>query len=376
MFDAIAVPMSGAKNGPESSRPVRAALLLRVSTHEQVRGYGLDFQERACLAYVARRPEWSIAPELIFREAGVSGAIVGRPDMLRLEKAARQGLIDVVLVHRFDRIGRTGRAFWTWIWAMEDLGVSFASVTQDIDTTTALGRRQLEFHALSAEAEWNLIRERMQGGRQCKALGGGWTGGPPPWGYAIEQSGKRESTLIVDESEADVVRAAVTLIVDEKQNVSRAAQELNALGMFTRSGRPWTASNLHRRLGGSALLKGEVVFRHPAGSGKSGTRLDERGVPLHGDSVTISVPRIISEERAEALMAAMRETGHAFHATSGDYPLSGRILGECGQRYVGAYRKSNDTRYYRCGGEQRQEQGHELLRPLSDRCRCRSGRVE
>ncbi|KUN21478.1 hypothetical protein AQJ23_31675 [Streptomyces antibioticus] len=270
--------------------------------------------------------------------------------MLRLEEAARQGLMDVIVVDRFDRIGRTGRAFWAWIWAMEDLGVSFASVTQDIDTTTELGKQQLPRHARSAEAEWNLIRERTQGGRQCKALEGGWAGGAPPWGYAIGQVGKRGSTLIVNDCEADVVREAVTLIVEGKKNVSQAALELNALGNFTRSGRPWTASNLHRRLRSSALLKGEVVFRNPSGSGKKGTRLDKEGVPLHGESVTISVPRILSEERAEALVAALRKTEHASHAASVDYPLSGRIVGDCGHRYVGAYRKSDNTRYYRCGG--------------------------
>lgn len=350
MFNAIAMPMSGGGNGPGSVGSVRAALMLGVSTQEQARGYGLDVQERAGRAYVANRPGWSLAPDLVFRDEGVSGATVDRPGMRRLEEAARQGLIDVIVVDRFDRIGRTGRAFWAWIWAMEDLGVSFASVTQDIDTTTEFGRRQLQFHASSAEAEWNLIRERTQGGRQCRALEGGWVGGPPPWGYTIEQSGRRGSTLIVNDREADVVRAAVTLIVEGKKNVSQAASELNERGMFTRSGRPWTASNLHRRLRSSALLQGEVVFRNPAGSGKNGTRLDEEGAPLHGDSVTIPVPRILSTERAEALVAAMRETGHASHAASGDYPLSGRILGACGYRYVGAYRKSDDTRYYRCGG--------------------------
>ncbi|MBE8474004.1 recombinase family protein [Streptomyces justiciae] len=350
MFNAIAMPMSGGENGSEPGRFVRAALMLRVSTHEQARGYGLDAQERAGRAYVANRPGWSLAPELIFRDEGVSGATVRRPGMLRLEEAARQGLIDVVVVDTLDRIGRTGRAFWAWIWAMEDLGVSFVSVTPDIDTTTELGRQQLPFHARSAEAEWNLIRERTQGGRQSKALEGGWAGGSPPWGYTIEQAGKRGSTLIVNDREADVVRAAVTLIVEGKKNVSQAALELNKLGKFTRSGRPWTASNLHRRLRSSALLKGEVVFRNPAGSGKKGTRLDEEGVPLHGDTVTISIPRIISEERAGALVAAMRTTEHASHAAPVDYPLSGRILGDCGYRYVGAYRKSDDTRYYRCGG--------------------------
>lgn len=324
--------------------------MLRVSTYEQAQGYGLDVQESEGRAYISNQPGWTLSPELIFKDAGVSGAIIERPGMLRLEQAARQGLVDVIVVHNFDRIGRTGRAFWTWIWAMEDLGVSFASVTQDIDTTTSSGRQQLQFHALMAETEWKIICERTQGGRQRKALEGGWVGGPPPWGYVIEQVGKRGSALAISEGEAKVVRQAVSLIVDEEMNVSEAARELNALGYLTRGGRLWTAANLHRRLRSPALLSGEVVFRNPAGSGRNRTALDQEGVPLYGDTVAIRVPRIITQERADALAKAMLVNSHSSHAPAGYYPLTGRIVGSCGRRYVGNYRKTNDTRYYRCGG--------------------------
>ncbi|MFE1755964.1 transposase, partial [Streptomyces anandii] len=47
---------------------------------------------------------------------------------------------------------------------------------------------------------------------------------------------------------------------------------------------------------------------------------------------------------------ALRKGGHSSRAAASDYPLTGRIIGGCGHHYVGAYRKTNDTRYYRCGG--------------------------
>ncbi|MEU1045769.1 recombinase family protein [Streptomyces sp. NPDC005897] len=341
---------SGANHGSARTRAVRAALMLRVSTPEQVRGYGLGVQESAGRAYIAGRSGWILPPELIFRDEGVSGATVARPGMLRLEQAARQGLVDVVVVHSFDRIGRTTQAFWSWIWALEDLGVGFVSATEDIDTATEAGRLQLHGRVLKAEAERTLLCERTQGGRQRKALDGGWVGGPPPWGYAIDKAGGHRSTLVVDEGEARVVRKAVSLVVDESHNVSETARELNTLGYLTRSGRPWTASNLHRRLRCSSLLEGEVIFRNPAGGGRNRTRLDQNGVPVHGESVVLTVPRLISEERANELVRALRKGGHFSHAEADAYPLTGRIVGKCGHRYVGSYNKSNTTRYYRCGG--------------------------
>lgn len=272
-----------------------------------MKGYGLGIQEAAGRAYIDARPGWMYSPEHVYRDEGVSGAAVVRPGMLRLERAARQGLVDVVVVHSLDRIGRTGRAFWAWVWALEDLGVGFVSVTQDVDTADESGRRRMQLYALAAEAERDLVRERTQGGRQHRALDGGWVGGPPPWGYAIAKTGPRGSALVVDEVEAEVVRAAVGFIVDDSNNVSEAARRLNGLGLLTRSGRPWTASNLHRRLRCSALLQGEVVFRKPPGRARNATRLNREGVPVYGESVSVPVPRIITK-------------------------------------------KDNGTRYYRCGG--------------------------
>jgi DNA invertase Pin-like site-specific DNA recombinase/transposase len=324
--------------------------MLRVSTPEQARGYGLDVQEHAGREYINRQPGWSLSPALIFRDEGVSGSVVARPGMLRLERAARQGLVDVIVVHKFDRIGRTARAFWTWIWAMEDLGITFVSAAQDIDTSTPSGQRQLRFHATMAESESGLICERMQGGRQRKALNAGWVGGPPPWGYSIKDTGARKSALLVDEEEARVVLKAVSLLVDDGMNVAQVARTLNELGYPTRSGRPWSASNLHRRLRSPALLKGEVVFRKPDGDGKKRTKLDQDGAPLHGGTVVIPLPRLIPEARVEALEQSLKRNAHSSHAASRDYPLSGRILGKCGHRYVGAFRNVDDTRYYRCGG--------------------------
>ncbi|MEU6391270.1 recombinase family protein [Streptomyces sp. NPDC046939] len=337
-----------ASSGP--GKPVRAALMVRVSTRKQVTGFGLQAQEAAGRAYVESRPGWVLVPDPVFRDEGVSGALIERPGMLRLEQEARHGRVDVIVVHSFDRIGRTSAAFWARVWAMEDLGVTFVSVTQSVDNATDFGREQLHFHAVRAEDERRLICERMQGGRQRKALDGGWVGGPAPWGYVIDGQARRGSRLTVDAKEARVARTAVHFIVDRGMNTAQAARELNAEGLFPRSGRPWSASNLHRRLTSSSLLKGEVVFRSPAGAGRKGAKCGPDGEPLHGASVTIAIPRIITEERAEALVQVMTARGHTAHAEASEYPLTGRIEGACGSHYVGAFLKSNGSRYYRCAG--------------------------
>ncbi|MDG5805581.1 recombinase family protein [Streptomyces ossamyceticus] len=88
---------------------MRAAILERVSTEEQTRGYGLDVQDDACRAYVEHKG-WRLHD--IYKDEGVSGSLTKGPSFDRLMVDVRAGLIDVVVVHKFDRVGRTGRAFW------------------------------------------------------------------------------------------------------------------------------------------------------------------------------------------------------------------------------------------------------------------------
>lgn len=60
-------------------------------------------------------------------------------------------------------IGRKGRAFRRWVWALEDIGVYVAVVADDYDNTTPEGRKKMRRDAESAEPEWETIRDRTQG---------------------------------------------------------------------------------------------------------------------------------------------------------------------------------------------------------------------
>ncbi|WP_406840156.1 hypothetical protein ACICHK_35690 [Streptomyces sp. AHU1] len=82
--------------------------------------------------------------------------------------------------------------------------------------------------------------------------------------------------------------------------------------------------------------------------GTTKTKVDEDGTPLYGPTVALPVPRVLSEERAQALAKALKDRGRDKRA-SGRYPLSRRIEGSCGKTYVGAG-LPDGTRMYRCQG--------------------------
>ncbi|MBQ1081593.1 recombinase family protein [Nocardiopsis sp. B62] len=312
---------------------MRAAVLERVSTEEQTLGYGLDVQDEACKGYVDARG-WSLVD--VYADEGVSGSLTSRPEFDRLMADAEAGHIDTVVVHKFDRVGRTGRAFWRWIWRLEDLDIAIVSVTQDIDTTTTHGKLMLQQYAAFSELEYNLIRERTQGGLQAKAARGGWVGGAPPYGWRIEGQGKRGSYLVVDEHEATVLRTARAYLVERSLDVGDTAARLNAMGLLTRSGRPWSAVNLRARLLSDSTTKAQVLFRNPArASAGRGAKINRDGTPKYGATVVIPLDPIFTPGEVAELREALRPTRPGTGPERRAYPLSKRLFGQCGAHYVG-----------------------------------------
>jgi putative DNA-invertase from lambdoid prophage Rac len=115
-----------------SAKMFRAGLYARVSTNDQ---QTLSMQSRAMREYAARRG-WTIAVNA--REVG-SGA-AARQAREKLMDAARRREIDVVLVWRLDRWGRSVTDLLATLQELEHLGVGFVSLTEALDLTTPAGR--------------------------------------------------------------------------------------------------------------------------------------------------------------------------------------------------------------------------------------------
>ena len=92
-----------------------------------------------------------------------------------LDDAARKKF-SVVLVFKLDRAFRSVKHMHDTLAAWELLGVSFRSLREQFDTTTALGRLLMNLLAALAEFELEMIRERVKAGmdrarRQGKHIG-------------------------------------------------------------------------------------------------------------------------------------------------------------------------------------------------------------
>ncbi len=158
------------------SKMLRAGLYARVSTNDQ---QTLPMQNHALREYAARRG-WTIAMQV--REVG-SGA-AKREARERLMEAARRREIDVVLVWRLDRWGRSVTDLLTTLQELEHLGVGFVSLTEALDLTTPVGRAMAGPLAVFAEFEREILSERTRAGlaharQNGKRLGRPVTAGLP-----------------------------------------------------------------------------------------------------------------------------------------------------------------------------------------------------
>lgn len=144
---------------------MRAALYARVSTSEQSTLNQLIDLHRYCQARV-----WEDTVEYV--DEGVSGSKDSRPALDKLVKDARRRKVDILVVWKLDRLGRSLRHLILLLDELTALGVAFVSLGEGIDTSTPAGRLQLHVLGAIAEFERDRIRERVRAGlARVKAQG-------------------------------------------------------------------------------------------------------------------------------------------------------------------------------------------------------------
>ncbi|MFF5371376.1 recombinase family protein [Streptomyces sp. NPDC013187] len=338
------------------SGPIRVAIYLRVSTLKQVDGFGLGTQEEVCvnwLNYKIGAGKYVI--HKIYVDGGVSGKKASRPDLDILNEDMENGLIDLVVFGKLDRIGRTMEDIHLWVFnATKRLNIRVATGDGRIDSDDDMFGIMLSLLSYMAELEHTLILERTSGGRYQKLMAGGWPLGQPPYGVVLEGKGSK-AVPVLCEDEVHVILMAEKLFVEEGMDREEAAQTLNALGKLTRTGKPWTGANLARRITSTAL-DGFVEFKIETEPGDD----DEEA---KYETFRIPVPSPIPDpKRVAALRAAVnrKSTGKKYKPAA-KYLLSQRLLSSCGWYYTGGKAGDAPHAYYQCAGKRQRD---------AEKCSC------
>lgn len=150
---------------------LRVGIYARISTLDQ---QTLPMQIRALREYASKR-DWVVAAQI--KEVG-SGA-AARQLRQQLMDAARRREIDVVLVWRLDRWGRSVADLVATLQELTELGVGFVSLTEALDLTTPAGRAMAGLLAVFAQFEREIMRERVRAGLAHARQQGKRLGRPP-----------------------------------------------------------------------------------------------------------------------------------------------------------------------------------------------------
>ncbi len=169
--------------------PLRCTVYARTSSHEAVdQAYtSLDAQRDAGLAYIASQAGvgWQ-ATGTTYSDADVSGAVLERPGLQRLMVAIEAGQVDVVVVHKLDRISRSVTDFAQMMAFFDRHGVALVSVTQHLNSGDSLGRLAINTLMSFAEFERDIASERTRDKLLATRRKGLWIGSVPPLGYVLQ----------------------------------------------------------------------------------------------------------------------------------------------------------------------------------------------
>lgn len=101
----------------------------------------------------------------------ISGKTSSRLRLNQLLQDMRENKFDAIMVTKLDRIGRSLKHLLSLFDEFQSKGISFIAVTQNIDTSTAAGRLQMQIMGAFAEFERNIISERTKEGLMKKKEG-------------------------------------------------------------------------------------------------------------------------------------------------------------------------------------------------------------
>ena len=224
-------------------KKVRCAIYTRKSSEEGLEQEfnSLDAQRLSAENYIASQigKGWVLIPTH-YDDGGISGGTLERPALKRLFQDIKENKIDCIVVYKADRLSRRLFDFTQIIELLDKHQVSFISVTESFNTSTASGRLMFGMIMSFAQYERELTGERIRDKFDASCKKGMWMGGSIPIGYDLS-----ERRLIINKSEAIIIKVLFKTFT-ETGSVTDTFRELNDQGFRTKT---WTSSSGKTRIG-------------------------------------------------------------------------------------------------------------------------------
>lgn len=312
---------------------MRTALYIRVSTEEQAReGFSLQSQK----ALLERKAaELNLAIVDTFIDEGYSAKSMKRPAMQRMLKELERNTIDLIFFWRLDRLTRRSKDFHALAERLQHLGVGIKSATEQIDTTTAIGRFQLELSVSLAQLERETIAERVTFVMSENARKGLRGGGTAPFGYTLTDT----RTLVIDQVEAETIR-----FIFESYLAGNGMKNIaHQLIRKAEHDMKWSGRAVQYILQNPVYI-GKIRWDNASKKGRTAELIVSEG----------EHPAIISNDTFERVQQSMKHREVGGRKYTSDYLFSSVLkCARCGFSFQGWSERKNGAvyRHYRCGGK-------------------------
>ena len=178
---------------------MKAIGYVRVSTEDQAReGISLDNQKEKIQAYCTLNDLFLVE---IIEDAGKSGKDLNREGIQSLMNGIKARSIDAIVVYKLDRLSRRVRDTLSLMDLIEKKSVAFHSITERIDTKSAMGKFFLNIMASMNQWERDTISERTRDALHLKIVKNE-RAGQIPYGWTLAEDKK---TLLENEGEQKAV---------------------------------------------------------------------------------------------------------------------------------------------------------------------------
>jgi len=144
----------------EINKKLKVAIYSRVSTEEQAReGLSVEAQIDKCNSFCNAR-DWEVFK--IYKDAGFSAGSLNRPALELLLRDAQEKRFDIILVYKIDRFSRKLKDLIMILEELKEKNINFTSVTEQIDTTSAMGEAFFQIIGVFAQLERGMVKERVE----------------------------------------------------------------------------------------------------------------------------------------------------------------------------------------------------------------------
>lgn len=161
-------------------KDLKTAVYVRVSTSEQ----STEAQMEAISAFLRIRGLENVQ---VYEDHGYSGKNDARPAFKTLLNDVKEGKVACVVVFKLDRLFRSLSDLLGTLAILKQHDCTFASVTEQLDLTNAMGRFVMHVMGAFAEFERNLIIERTKAGMKAAIARGAKPGRPTKVGKELKE---------------------------------------------------------------------------------------------------------------------------------------------------------------------------------------------